>query len=79
MAAEAVADVAHGGVFLCVCVSVTVVQKLWFFTHGCTKVVQTYHSSLRLDLNSCSTRLHSIALLDATQPTTPKDMLLGVG
>ena len=35
------ADVAHGGVFLCVCVSVTVIQKLWFFTHGCTKVVQT--------------------------------------
>ncbi len=40
-AAEAVADVAHGGVFLCVCNSVTVVQKLWFFTHGHTKVVQT--------------------------------------
>ncbi len=40
-AAEAVADVAHGGVFLCVCISVTVVQKLWFFTHSRTKVVQT--------------------------------------
>ncbi len=35
------ADVAHGGVFLCECVSVMVVQKLWFFTHGRTKVVQT--------------------------------------
>ncbi len=30
-----------GGVFLCVCVSVTVVQNLWFFTHGHMKVVQT--------------------------------------
>ncbi len=35
------ADVAHGGVFLCVRVSVTVVQKLWFFTHGRTKDIQT--------------------------------------
>jgi hypothetical protein len=35
------ANVTHGGVFLFVCVSVTVVQKLWFFTHGHTNVVQT--------------------------------------
>jgi hypothetical protein len=40
-AAEAVGDVARGGVFLYVGVSVMVVQKLWFFTHGRTKVVQT--------------------------------------
>jgi hypothetical protein len=42
MAAEAMADVAHGGVFVCVCVSVTVEQKLcFFFTHSRLKVVQT--------------------------------------
>ncbi len=41
MVAKAMADVTHGGDFLCVCVSVTVIQKLWFFTQSHTKVIQT--------------------------------------
>jgi hypothetical protein len=42
-------------------------------------VCPSSQSSLRLDLDSCSTRLHYIALLDATPPTTATRMLLGVG